>query len=131
MPKTDTRLAPTVAAAIAPNATEVLLGPACVKIFSVCIGPDSHRRLIERGRVSCVRIVRRWWFFSRLRDQVGRSRDDFVMCASVAVHWRVLSDLHGAIYEDVLALFEAFRDIGQRAVKDKVVPVGMLVILLI
>src|SRR6266851_6499431 len=105
-PKTDARLAPTVAAAIAPNATEVRLGPACVKVFSVCIGLDSYRRLIERGRVSCIRIIRRWRFFcrSRLCDQVGRSCDDFVMCAPVAVHWRVLPDLHCAIYEDVLAL---------------------------
>src|SRR5712691_7101886 len=111
-PKTAARLAPIVAAAIAPNATEVCLRPACVKVFSMCIGLDSHRRLIERGRVSCVRIVRWWWFFSRLRDQVRRSRDHFVVRTPVAVHRRVLPDLHGAIHEDVLALFEAFCDIG-------------------
>jgi hypothetical protein len=51
--------------------------------------------------------------------------------APVAVHRRVLPDLHGAIHEDVLAFFEAFRDIGQGSVEDKVVPVSMLVILLI
>src|SRR3974390_3841303 len=133
MPKTGARLATTVAAAIAPNAAAVRLGPACVKIFNLSIGLGSHRRLIERGRVSGVRIVRRWRFLcsSRLRDQVRCSGHHFVVRSPVAVHWRVLPDLHGAVYEDVLALFEAFRDIGQRPVEDKVVPVGMLVILLI
>src|SRR5689334_21129773 len=105
MPKTDATLAPTVATAIATNATEVRLGPASVKVFSVCIGLDSYRRLIERGRVSCIRIIRRWRLFCRWRlcDQVRRSRDHFVVRAPVAIHWRVLPNLHGAIYEDVFA----------------------------
>jgi hypothetical protein len=131
MPKADSRTAIAVAAAIAPNTTEVRLCPACVKVFNVGIGLNSHRRFIELCRVSCIRIVRRRWFFSRLRDQVRRSRDHFVVRSPVAVNGRVLPDLHRAIDEDVFALPKAFSDIGQRPVKDKVVPVGMLLILLI